>query len=91
VIGAFFYVSGQDIDALIRVIMAIYNFFKQGGKPVAAFAQPSGLEVTYGSDNFASFKALGRAVEGGVPSKVVVKWSMPAGPGPTGAFKVPVP
>lgn len=89
-LGAFFYVSGQDIDALVRVIMAFYNFFK-GTKPIRAFAQPADLQVTYGSDSFATFKALGGALEGGVPSKAIIKWTMPGGPGPGAGFKVPAP
>ena len=93
-LAGFFYVSGQDVDQIIRTLTQIYNFFFNRQEPVpGAFPQPAGLGVAYGEENMASFGELGLALSGTdpVPQKAMFKWSMPAGPGPGSGFKMPVP
>ena len=91
-LAGFFYVSGQDVDAIIRVIITIAGFFGKKPKTQAAFPQPTGLSVVYGNEPFSSFKELGAALSGGEPpNKAILKWKMPAGPGGGAGFKIPAP
>lgn len=93
-LAGFFYVSGQDVDLILRTLTQIYNFFFNRQEPVpGAFPQPAALSVTYGGSELASFSDLGKVLGGGgsVPQKAMLKWRMPAGPGPGSGFKMPVP
>ena len=87
-VAAFFYISGQDIDDLIRLIMKIINFFK--GMPATKtnpLPRCSTPTVSYGTEGagMAAFKALGDALagSGSVPEEAVISWSLPT---PTGGL-----
>jgi hypothetical protein len=93
-LAGFFYVSGQDVDLILRTLTQIYNLFFNRQEPVpGAFPQPASLSVSYGGTDLASFSDLGKVLGGGgsVPQKAMLKWRMPAGPGPGSGFKMPVP
>lgn len=87
-VAAFFYISGQDIDDLIRLIMKIINFFKgmpaTKNNPLPRCTTP---KISYGTEGagLAAFKALGDALtgSGSVPEEAVISWSLPT---PTGGL-----
>lgn len=91
VVALFVYVSGEDVDALIRVLVAVYDFLTGKRRQIAAYPQPTALVASYGSTDLTRFRDLAGSFESGTPTKAVIKWSLPPGPGPGSGFKMPVP
>ena len=91
VVALFVYVSGEDVDALIRVLVAVYDFLTGKRRQIAAYPQPTALVASYGATDLTRFRDLAGSFESGTPTKAVVKWSLPLAPVPAPGSRCPSP
>ncbi len=83
VVGAFFYVSSQDINEIVRVVNALLKFFGQSDLMGRAspYGTPTRPEMKYGTAGSGTFRGLAKATQSLIPDSVSVSWTMPAGTG----------